>query len=483
MLNSNSSFRGYLLIVLVVLFFITSLTLFLLLIQGKRITPTGEIIETGLIRVNSIPSNVTVLIDGERVSKSGNLIQNIPLGEVHIELTREGYTSWEKTIKVDSVRVKEIFAQLYPEDLNLNLVQAFEADQIKFSNNFSDIYYTILNSDEVENGIWRQQLDQDFLDFNTTNAPILIYEFNQEDLELLLTNPYSLLVSPDNRSIILNIEGISIARFQTSESSELEDLDELIGFYPEKFDWLSGGDSILISNENILYELNLRNGSKDLVTYNPNQAPTFCITNNAVYWKGTEDLIYKYEAGNSMLIEETDELVLPFNNIINISCTENEDVIIVEDVNGLNYLDLNLEYLENLGQNVSVKDISNDGRNVILQAGESVYSVYNVIEIRQNSIIETEINPLTIQGDIYFSQSNNSMIILSQSDGGYKIEIADIDGTNSSEIIDELSININNELPVLRSNNRELLIFSDDSEEISDSLNNNLTLYSVDLTE
>ncbi len=484
MIYSNTTFRGYLLIVLFILFFTTSMALFMLLIQGKRLTPSGEIVETGVLRVNSIPNNVDIFINGKSVSRSGNLVQNIPIGEITLQLTKEGYTTWEKEILIDSSKVKEIFAQLYPEDLNLEQVQTFDADQIVFSEDYNTAFYTVLNSEELDEiGIWKQEYDEGFLSLGSSSEPVKIHNLTAEERQQLLENPYSISISPNGGNILVNVQNINVYSISSSTSETSESITNLLGFYPEYIDWLTSS-TLIIKHNNVVYEQSLNSVNNDLISFSPNSEPIICHSGSSVYWKDNNNRIYKYNNGTSVLLEGKNELSLNFSYILSLSCSETEDIFLVEDISGTYYVDYDLSYMRNIGQNITVIDISNDGKSVLVKTNDK-YSVFNMKETAPN-IVVGETYPLEFSGDseIYFSQSNRSIVIVEKDQQGKEIVmLADLDGNNSSVIVSEL-ITSNDHIPYLSSDNKEMLLVLEETAPLeveTTEESNSFTLYSVDL--
>ena len=74
----------------------------LLITMGFFVTSDGRIEQSGLIQIHSIPTGATVTIDDKTIFSRTNLSRTLSAGNHHIKLTRDGYDSWEKTIKMYS---------------------------------------------------------------------------------------------------------------------------------------------------------------------------------------------------------------------------------------------------------------------------------------------------------------------------------------------------------------------------------------------
>ncbi len=70
--------------------------------MGFFVTSSGKIEQSGLIQIHSMPTGATVEIDGGTVFSRTNLSRSLTSGEHNIKLSREGYDSWQKAIKMSS---------------------------------------------------------------------------------------------------------------------------------------------------------------------------------------------------------------------------------------------------------------------------------------------------------------------------------------------------------------------------------------------
>lgn len=68
--------------------------------MGFMISSNGRIEQSGLLQLHSLPTGATVKIDGSTIFSRTNLSRTLTSGEHFLELSREGYDSWEKNIKV-----------------------------------------------------------------------------------------------------------------------------------------------------------------------------------------------------------------------------------------------------------------------------------------------------------------------------------------------------------------------------------------------
>lgn len=88
--------------VLMVLSVIAIVVVTILLAMGFSISTNGNIEQTGLMQVHSQPTGATVTLDGSALFSRTNTSRTMSAGEHHLKLSRDGYDTWEKTIKMYS---------------------------------------------------------------------------------------------------------------------------------------------------------------------------------------------------------------------------------------------------------------------------------------------------------------------------------------------------------------------------------------------
>jgi hypothetical protein len=84
--------------------FFISAPIIVLYTAGYRYSlDSNRVVDTGVLSVKSYPSGADIYIDGEKQRQTTPaVIQNTLPGTHDIRLTRDGYTDWEKTLRVDS---------------------------------------------------------------------------------------------------------------------------------------------------------------------------------------------------------------------------------------------------------------------------------------------------------------------------------------------------------------------------------------------
>ncbi len=90
------------------------------LVNGYYVdTETGEVIQNGLVYVDSKPESAQVFLNGEQQRGSTDARLVVPAGEYKIELKRDGYRNWERNIRLEGGKLRQItYARLVPVTLD-----------------------------------------------------------------------------------------------------------------------------------------------------------------------------------------------------------------------------------------------------------------------------------------------------------------------------------------------------------------------------
>lgn len=70
--------------------------------MGFFVTSSGKIEQSGLMQIHSMPTGATVEIDGSTIFSRTNLSRSLTPGEHSLKLSRDGYDTWQKNIKMSS---------------------------------------------------------------------------------------------------------------------------------------------------------------------------------------------------------------------------------------------------------------------------------------------------------------------------------------------------------------------------------------------
>jgi hypothetical protein len=148
-LDMHPRIRLFLFLIFLFAFLITA-PLVVLYTAGYRFDFTANaIVHTGVLNVTSVPRSATVWIDGEKQSdRTPSVLDDVMPGDHRVEVTKDGYTRWEKTLLVESRDTTFVY------DAMLFLETAFEVVDER------DIFTTSLSPDDhtlaylIHEGSW-----------------------------------------------------------------------------------------------------------------------------------------------------------------------------------------------------------------------------------------------------------------------------------------------------------------------------------------
>lgn len=87
---------------------------------------TGEVIQNGLIYIDSKPESATVYLNGELQRGSTDARLVVPAGDYDIELRRDGYHNWGRSVHLEGGSLRRLtYARLFPQTLDIEPVLEF----------------------------------------------------------------------------------------------------------------------------------------------------------------------------------------------------------------------------------------------------------------------------------------------------------------------------------------------------------------------
>ena len=111
---------------MLVIIILTVITL-TFVVMGYHLNEDGELEQSGLIQIDSLPTGATVTIDGEVLSAKTNTNKILPEGSYTVSVQKDGYTSWEKTVKTHPGLLTRLsYPSLYKLDRKTKNLKDFE---------------------------------------------------------------------------------------------------------------------------------------------------------------------------------------------------------------------------------------------------------------------------------------------------------------------------------------------------------------------
>ncbi len=115
-----------------------------LVAMGFFVGRDGKIEQSGLIQIHSMPTGASVELDGATLFSRTNLSRSMPAGEHQLKLSRDGYDSWSKTVKMYSgMLIRLYYPRLFLQDRKSESVMRL-GDDLAFyspSTDYNNILY------------------------------------------------------------------------------------------------------------------------------------------------------------------------------------------------------------------------------------------------------------------------------------------------------------------------------------------------------
>lgn len=117
--------------------------------MGFFVSSDGSIEQSGLIQIHSTPTGGTVELDGGVLFSRTNLSRSMPPGEHRIKISRDGYDTWEKTVKMYSgMLIRLYYPRIFLKSRTAETVLSLD-DELEFytpSMDYDYILYALKDS-------------------------------------------------------------------------------------------------------------------------------------------------------------------------------------------------------------------------------------------------------------------------------------------------------------------------------------------------
>jgi len=117
-----------------------------------------ELTGTGLLVAGSDPKGAQVYVNGKLTTATDDTL-NLPSGSYEVEIKKDGFLPWKKTLEVTAELVTQTTAKLFPSVPNLTPLTFTGASQPLPSPDGQKIVYRVAEADnEAKNGLWILEL-------------------------------------------------------------------------------------------------------------------------------------------------------------------------------------------------------------------------------------------------------------------------------------------------------------------------------------
>lgn len=236
---------------MLVIIILTVITL-TFVVMGYHLNEDGELEQSGLVQVDSIPVGATVFINDEALESKTNTSKILPEGSYTISLKKDGYTSWEKTVKTHSgLLTKLSYPTLYKLDRKSETIKKFD-----------EVPYLFISSPNRDNAL---ALFENSPVFRLINLESNEFKSTEIDLKKLLGSDFSNLKVIDwnknGERIIISFTRENSTHYATVDLTRPDlslDLSETFDLKISDLRFENDrGDKILLTEENHLRTISL----------------------------------------------------------------------------------------------------------------------------------------------------------------------------------------------------------------------------------
>lgn len=238
------------------LFFIIAPILVFYAIGYRYDFKTKAFRKIGMIIVESIPQNANVFLDNQyKSNKTPTRLKNLFPGEYTIKVTKEGYSTWEKKLFVESKMVTWASnIRLFYQDPQISTLIEMPVVNFAISPDYEKLAFVQIDQNF---GLWQLDL--------SSGKTKKLFPKSKDDLKKISENENSflssdILWSPDSKKIIFswqqkeNNKNYAIIDF--NDVNKIIFINDLFNFKIENIKWANSNQIYLLSNKN-LYRLDL----------------------------------------------------------------------------------------------------------------------------------------------------------------------------------------------------------------------------------
>ena len=324
--------------------------------QGNyRIINQGFVAESGLLSANSFPTGAQVLIDGKLATATDDTLYLEP-GTYEVEITKDGFSPWKKTLQIEKELVRQTNALLFPAAPSLTPLTFTGVSNISPSPDGQKlIYYTSFNSNKAKNGLYvmelfnninplqrgPRQLSEDETNFDLENAKFI---WSPDSSEIMIIDKnHEVIIDVGRKTDLSTLVDISLKRKQIlsqwEEEMYLREREFLGKFPPEMIEIATtSAKNVYISpdKKRLLYTATAERTIPDTIV------PAIPSTNTQPEQRNLkigEIYIYDQEEDKNFLLghesmfmleESKEDIDLPSNQIANLPNTK---LLLATDLN------------------------------------------------------------------------------------------------------------------------------------------------------
>lgn len=436
------------LLIIFIIFFIGSISVFAILIaQGFRFSG-GDIKETGILDIGSTPKDAVIYIDGESKAKTPEKVELVN-GTYEIELRKDGYTNWKKQVKVEPLFVNEVNALLYPEEFELTQTTFTNVDNVFFSRDRSILYYVSNEDDDFS--LWQYELETSIFDISNPKPEKV------SDLGFLSDNcnadSYNLEISRDNKLGLFSCKKNDTLQYyliRLQEEAAALYINKQLNFNPDSVTFSFNSETLLIKDGGIIAGYNIEN-NRILLFSNKQESetPKTCLLKDRlVIIENSFGQENEYQITTINSEHRRDKLIfenrteVDMGKLQSLSCSNGNDHYIAMSFEK----SLKIFSLENTSLS-SAGEIDKKSVNILKWGYDTNSFIYATKNTLGTAKIKTRNQKITINNNILYkkinpenfevSWANNSNQIIVYNKNNTSLLTIDFDGENEHNIFNQ----------------------------------------------
>lgn len=378
-----------------------------------------EIKGTGLLVINSLPTGAQVLIDGKLTTATDDTL-NLPPNEYTIEIKKDGYISWQKTIQIEAELVTQANARLFPAVTSLRPLTFTGATNLAPSPDGQKMAFVVTtSSEEAKKGLWVLDLVERPLSLSKDPRQIAR---NSENLDF---SKATLGWSPDSSQILAHFPAQPKTSpttetnllLNTTDFNSVESLRDVTARLPVIFSQWEEQLALKINDQLLNLPLEMQNiatASATNLYFSPDEEKLLYLATEELTIP--EELIPPLPATNT----QPEERSLKPGNYYIYDIEEDKNFQILENSKQLNFEEQRMLLIDKITPRTLFSPESSPSAHTKLQEDGPELTI---------SHFRTQYTPISIQPLQWFPDSKH--LILTDED---KIIILEYDGTNHSVV-------------------------------------------------
>jgi hypothetical protein len=277
--------------VLAILLFLSWLTV--VYSQGYRLElekKKVKVTQTGILSVRSIPEGATVYLNGKIETATNSTVSSLSRGTYKVEIKKDGFTDWDKTVEVYNDKVTDITALLISKSPRIEPLTNYGVSSFAIFHDGSKIIYSTKNGKEP--GIWLLPLNQ--------TASLSIFGGNKnlvlaDTKDALYSFAEEILISPQDDQILIRLPKNEYHLISISDMKNQSSATKIVDPTPVFENWREEKKKIL---EKYIEKLDIREDLREIAS-NPDSVwspdfKKFLLKNNTPDGK-IQYKIYNFE--------------------------------------------------------------------------------------------------------------------------------------------------------------------------------------------